>query len=388
MTMILRAHPAPAMVLAPALRRVPAIATAVLAVLVSAPLAGCGRIAGDERAAADLAVGHGEGAGLVLDVVDGLGVVREVAPGRVTIHASAPAITIALSADATAGDTLHVTVENTLADAVLTSPTLAVDAPAPRTRPTTLVQDVAITPGEHTLVLAPTDDVPGPFRFVAFGDIQTALPTVDEVFAEIASITPPPRFVVFMGDLTERGELAEYELADEQLATLPVPFYPTLGNHELWADPARFRDRYGRSSYQFVYRDVAFTFVDSGDAGLDPTVEAELDDWLAAARDRMHVFLTHFPPIDPVGTRYGSFRSRRDAHRLLNKLASAGVDLTLYGHVHSFLSFENAGIPAFIAGGGGARPERWDGVGRHFLVVDLAPTGHPTVGLHRVYPEE
>ena len=123
----------------------------------------------------------------------------------------------------------------------------------------------------------------GPFRFVAFGDIQTGLPTVDDVFAEIATVTPPPRFVVFMGDLTERAEEDEYELADDQLTTLSIPFYATLGNHELWADPARYRARYGRASYQFTYRDVAFTFVDSGDAGLAPAVEDELDGWLAAA---------------------------------------------------------------------------------------------------------
>jgi Icc protein len=163
-----------------------------------------------------------------------------------------------------------------------------------------------------------------------------------------------------------------------------VPFYTTLGNHELWEAPERYLERYGRASFQFVFRGVVFTFVDSGDAGLDPIIEARLDDWLDAAADQVHVFLTHFPPIDPVGTRYGSFRSRRDAHRLLAKLAAADVDLTLYGHVHSFLSFDNAGIPAFISGGGGAMPERWDGIGRHFLVIDIAPTGRPTVGLRRV----
>ena len=58
---------------------------------------------------------------------------------------------------------------------------------------------------------------------------------------------------------------------------------------------------------------------------------------------------------------------------LLSRLASAKVDLTLYGHIHSYYAFENAGIPAFISGGGGAIPERFDGVGRHFLTVDVDP---------------
>jgi len=59
---------------------------------------------------------------------------------------------------------------------------------------------------------------------------------------------------------------------------------------------------------------------------------------------------------------------------LLEKLAAGSVDLTLYGHIHSYYSYENAGIPAVISGGGGAHPERMDGIGRHYVVVTLDDT--------------
>ncbi|NPC52723.1 metallophosphoesterase, partial [Corallococcus exiguus] len=50
-----------------------------------------------------------------------------------------------------------------------------------------------------------------------------------------------------------------------------------------------------------------------------------------------------------------------------------------------YYSFSNAGIPAYISGGGGAIPERFDGVGRHFLAVDVDPSaGVREVGLVRV----
>jgi 3',5'-cyclic-AMP phosphodiesterase len=216
-------------------------------------------------------------------------------------------------------------------------------------------------------------------------DIQTAMPTVDEVFTRI-SAEPDVRFVISMGDITDRARDDEYELFERQLAFLDVPYYTTLGNHELWADPARYRDRYGRASFQFVFKDVAFTFADSGNAGLDPLVYDWLDDWLDRGRDRVHLFLTHFPLIDPIGVREGSFRSRREAHLLLSRLASAKVDLTLYGHIHSYYAYDNAGIPAFISGGGGADPERWDGIHRHFLVIDLDPEANRvgSVGVVRV----
>jgi Icc protein len=88
----------------------------------------------------------------------------------------------------------------------------------------------------------------------------------------------------------------------------------------------------------------------------------------------------HVPPIDPVGVRNGSFASRNEGAKLLKRLADGGVDLTIYGHIHSYYSFENAGIPAYVSGGGGAIPERFDNMGRHFLVVAV----EPQVGIQNV----
>jgi hypothetical protein len=82
----------------------------------------------------------------------------------------------------------------------------------------------------------------------------------------------------------------------------------------------------------------------------------------------------HIPPLDPIGVRNGAFANRNEAAKLLGRLAAAGVDLTLYGHIHSYYHFENAGIAAHVSGGGGAIPERFDDIGRHFLVVDVEPS--------------
>jgi hypothetical protein len=81
-------------------------------------------------------------------------------------------------------------------------------------------------------------------------------------------------------------------------------------------------------------------------------------------------------------------RSRKEAAKLLGMLANGNVDATFYGHLHSYYAYENAGIPAYISGGGGAYPERWDGIGRHFLVVDLDPGSArvESVGVVRVDP--
>ncbi|MBP6628505.1 MAG: metallophosphoesterase [Kofleriaceae bacterium] len=342
----------------------------VATTVVIAAGAGCTQ-PGADRAAAELAVGQAAAAGWTVAIDDGLGAVRRLDPAVLEVWAGAPTIELTLGAAVTTS--LTVIIHNAVPDAEITSPTVALGATTTGARVTDRTVSAVIPAGAHRLrVAAPDADEVGRFRVVAMADIQTALPTVDEVFARIAGV-PDVRFVVSMGDLTERALEEEYDLFEAQLAYLPVPYYTTLGNHELWTEADNYFRRFGRASFQARFKGAAFTFADSGDGGLDPTVEGWLDGWLADGADDLHLFLTHYPPIDPVGVRAGSFRSRRQAHQLLARLSEGGVDLTLYGHVHTFLAYENAGIPAYISGGGGAVPVRWDGIGRHVLVVDLDP---------------
>ena len=331
---------------------------------------------GEQRARDDLDVGAAAIADADVQIAGGLAAVRALADHRLELWAQAPVLDLRLSLLDTAAGDWTITIRNALPDAVLTAAG-ATYAREAGERPTVATFRVPLGAGAHELRLAPPDaDLPLRFKVAAMADIQTALPEVDEVFAAINAV-PELRFVVGMGDLTDRGQLEEYELYERQLETLALPFYTTIGNHELWGDHMRFLGRFGRASFQFRFKGVAFTFADSGDAGLDPLVEEWLDGWLADARERPHVFLTHIPPVDPLGLRYGSFRSTRDGRRLLSRLAEGDVDLTLYGHIHTYVAYDNAGIPAYISGGGGADPMRLDGIDRHFLVVELAPVPAP-----------
>ncbi len=335
-------------------------------------VAACTRPA-EDRAEQELAVGTAAITDASVEVAGGLAAVRELTDHRLELWANAPVLDISFTLGTTAGGDWTITVRNTLADAVLTADDTTFTRDADQ-HPTVGIFHVTLGAGSHALRVAPPDAaVVEPFTVVAMADIQTAMPDVDDVFEKISAVAGA-RFVVSMGDITDRSELDEYELFDRQLTTLTIPYYTTLGNHELWADPSRYFDRYGRASFQFDFKGAAFTFVDSGDAGVDPLVETWLDGWLDRARDRTNIFLTHIPPIDPIGVRYGGFRSAQDGRRLLARLADANVDLTLYGHIHTYIEFENAGIPAYISGGGGADPMKWDGIDRHFLVVTVDPT--------------
>jgi 3',5'-cyclic-AMP phosphodiesterase len=325
----------------------------------------------DERSAGELEIGRASADGCAIEVDGGLAHVRGLTAGAVSLWAQAPAIAFELEVAAAAAGRFTIAVDNALPDAVLGG--AARHGGDAGERPTRRVFVVDLPAGRHRLTVAPPDAATiERFHFAAMADIQTAMGSVDEVFARIAA-EPQVRFVISMGDIAQEARPEEYDAFEAKLAALPVPYYTTIGNHDLWESVSPFRERFGRANLHFDFKGVAFSLVDSGSAGLDPLVYDWLAGWLDQARDRPHVFGTHFPPIDPVGIRSGGFRSRAEAEKLLALLARGQVDLTLYGHIHSYLAYDNAGIPAHISGGGGARPEKLDGIGRHFLVIEAVP---------------
>lgn len=355
------------------------IRTALVALVM---LAACTR-SSEDRALRDQDIGHAAAAGIAVDIAGGLGHIRTLSPaaapatgGAMTLWAQSPILDVTVTL--AAAGTWTITVDNALADLDLAAtPAASITAlPSPRSTLRTWTADLPA--GTTTLRIAPPDAADlAPWRFVVMGDIQTAMPSVHEVFARI-SAEPGVRFVAFTGDITQRGNESEWQLYERQLGALTIPIYATIGNHELWGDIERWYRRFGRATVHFDYRGVAFSLVDSASAGIDPLISAELDGWLAEHTTGVHYFFTHYPPLDPVGVRQGAFASRREAQALLARLAAGAVDITFYGHLHTYATFTNAGITAHVSGGGGAEPMAFDGIDRHFLVVDVDPTAATT----------
>jgi predicted phosphodiesterase len=350
---------------------------------------GCVRSA-EERAELDLEVGRANIDGVRVEVDDGLAAVREIDAGRLDLWAQSPVLDLVLDLPDQASSRWEITVDNVMPDAEMTAPDddaalTVVSREQPR--PTRITWTVDIAAGQTTrLHIAPPDaDINEAFRVAVLSDIQDEVDDVG-LFWERMNDDPSIRYVVSAGDITQFGELRELVFFMEQLEGLDVPFYTTVGNHEIGpASPEGFHELYGRANFQFQFKGVYFTFVDSAGATVDPLVYDWLEDWLDRAEDETHIFLTHIPPLDPNGVRNGSFRSRNEAMKLLNMLASHGVDLGLYGHIHSYYADSNAAIPIYISGGGGALSEKFDGINRHYLTVDYEPgKGIDQVGVVRI----
>jgi hypothetical protein len=331
----------------------------------------------EERVERDLAVGKRENAGARVAVDGGLAAVRGLDTTRLELWANAPSLDVDLSLPSDAGR-FELRVRNTLPDAELALHDERGRAIELEPIATTFATERraafdARGGGRFRLRLgAPDAAREEPFAFLVFADVQDALPRVGDIFAKM-NRELDARFVMMPGDITERGGAAELRRFQQEQLALRVPIFVTLGNHELGTTALPYHDYFGRGSQSFTFRGARFTLLDSASATLDPTVYDWLDGWLAAGRGRTHLVFMHIAPVEPSGLRNGCFSSRAESDKVLARMARGGVTAAFYGHVHSYYSFEHAGIPAFISGGGGAIPERFDGIGRHFLVVHVDP---------------
>jgi predicted phosphodiesterase len=327
----------------------------------------------EDRVELDREVGRAERGGVSVEVLDGLATVRSLSDAALVLWGSAPGFELRVTS-AEARD-YELEVQNCLPDAELRPLAGRVELTAlgPSETPTRQRWQIRLPAGQARLELAAPDAADRtPFRFALLSDVQEAIVDVADVFDKI-NAQPELRFLLGAGDLTQRGTREQLERFQSELLRLKVPYFTTLGNHELGTNPDLFHEYFGRGNFHFRFHDVAFTLLDDASASLDPTAYDWLDGWLADAASDVHVVAMHIPPIDPIGVRNGSWASRNEAAKLLARLAQGRVDLTLYGHVHSYYSFDNAGIPAFISGGGGAIPERFDRIGRHFMLFAASP---------------
>lgn len=332
----------------------------------------------DDRTERDESVGHYDVAGVKVDVDEGLAVVREANGEHVMLWSSAPLWTATVQGNFT--DTYEVEVHNLVPGSALTAtgPNDEALAVTLIDEPRSTVRRFSVAARGDRVELAlvpPQSSKSGSFQFAVLSDIQSAVTEVRKILLRISD-EPEVDFVLSVGDLTDLGTKDQLEFFESKLRMLKVPFYTTLGNHELFfSDKPPFQDLFGRANFHFHYRGVAFSFVDSASATLSPLAHHWLMEWLEHDRSRTHVFATHMPLVDPFGVRGGGFASRIEAHQLVAKLAEGRVDAAFYGHIHSFCAFSTAGIPSYISGGGGGRPELLDGVGRHYLMVKIDDNG-------------
>jgi Icc-related predicted phosphoesterase len=331
-------------------------------------------------------------AGVTFRVEDGMAVFRRVEPGILELWESVPVIRI--FAQAAAGSTLDwsITISNCMPGAQMSAqtsggtPLLVSLAATPI--PTRKQWNITLLDGDDAVITVgpPDRDVQDAFHFAWLSDIQEAIDHLPEFIAHM-NADSDLRFVLSGGDLCveRRSRRNRLLLIQQMLESLDIPFYSVPGNHDIEGTNEPWRDLFGRNNIFFRFKGVHYVGIDSASATIDPVVYKWLDDRLLPAADPgMCVYFMHIPPFDPEGDRQVGFTTRKEAAKLISLLVEYDVDICFYGHIHTYVAYSNGGIPAYLSGGGGAEPVGIDGIGRHYLKIEIDTSQIYSVGLVRM----
>ncbi len=328
----------------------------------------------EENANLDKAVGIGNIAGASISTGSGLAAIRSLEPGTITFWLQAPVQIISLDLTSSSISSWRIILLNAMPGTYLQDPG-AVTAYSESQAGTTYTIDLLLDTGlKYEMTFAPNDySANDTYSFAMMADVQEAIDEVDDIYNKINQYADI-RFVICVGDLTSSGTKSEYNDFISKMRILNIPLFATPGNHDyMTGEPENWHHKFGRFNVHFWFKGAAFSLIDSSSGTIDPIVYDWLKQWVKSSKSIVHLFFTHYPPIDPVGIRSGSFKSRNEAYKLLAILADGNVDVNFFGHIHTYYEYTNAGIPSYISGGGGAIPDRFDNIGRHFLKVTVDP---------------
>ncbi len=261
---------------------------------------------------------------------------------------------------------------------------------------------------------------PNEFRFVVVSDRTGGHRA--EIFSRAVKQLNlmQPEFVISVGDLVEgyadeKKEKDKERLAEEwrefdgYVRQLQMPFFYVPGNHDLSNvfEHKVWKERYGRTYYHFVYRDVLFLALSSedeipaaGDAKDDKKQTPKVGSYISQKqRDYVKKTLQDYPNVrwtmvfihKPLWALPEIEKSGwLDVEK---SLAEGGRKYSVFaGHVHRFQKFIRNGMNyyqlATTGGGSKLRGERY-GEFDHFAWITMKAEG-PTIAnvmLDGIYPE-
>jgi len=194
---------------------------------------------------------------------------------------------------------------------------------------------------------------PDSFCFAVFGDPQIHSDyhsSLDRFRQEVAQRGID--FFCVLGDLTNDATSDECDSIKLQLERVGIPYYVTIGNHDLFQADGweRFKEDYGPSCYPVAIADrIKLIFLDTADGTLGPAQFDWFESELADSRFTK-IVLTHFPVFDgekPIMWRLASDAERVKVQSLLERY---GAYAWCAGHIHGLRHLQVDSVHHFTCG--------------------------------------
>lgn len=187
-------------------------------------------------------------------------------------------------------------------------------------------------------------------RIAVSGDTQRMYKEA-QLFVNLINSRNDIDFVVINGDISDFGQLLEFEGIYKIYNQLKVPFIAVVGNHDLVANgPDIYRRMFGDFNFTFNYAGVKFVCHDSNSREYNFTGKVPDLNWLQANlkldQNTNHIVaFSHVPPIDDDFDP----KLRVDYEQLFNN--TPGMLASIHAHQHApdkVYKTNGTGIPFII----------------------------------------
>lgn len=226
----------------------------------------------------------------------------------------------------------------------------------------------------------------GDFSFLFVGDIHLAgtdSSRLDSVLQ--AAQTRGDAFIIFLGDLVEKGDRADFETFKARVAHFGFQdkVIYVIGNHDVFNDGwLNYRELFGPSHFAIDFGHCRFVVIDSADGIVGEKQSDWIEEQLRSNSGIQHTFLlSHYMPVVPGQRTYLKLSNETEAAQLMKMMSRLGVEAWLGGHYHSYSRESIEGVNYIVAGGGGGR--RMDPVRDLFYVRALVQGASVTYELNR-----
>ena len=210
----------------------------------------------------------------------------------------------------------------------------------------------------------------GNFSFAFVGDIHLGgqeTSNLRKILDEAKSFGDS--FVVFLGDITDKGERTAMETVKSQVAEFGFSnkaIY-VLGNHDVFGDGwTAWKDLFGASHFDVVLGNCHFIVVDTADGIVGESQTDWLEETLKRSNSVHKIVLSHYMPVVPRQRTYLRLSNQVESSALMKLLSRYGADAWLGGHYHSFVQERIGGVNYVVAGGAGGR--RMEPIKENFYV--------------------
>ena len=192
--------------------------------------------------------------------------------------------------------------------------------------------------------IAPTD--PNRFSFAVFGDIQIQSEnrhTLARFKQDVA--TNGISFFVVLGDITENGSVDEFTKAKADLDSVGIPYYTTIGNHDLFQSPdaggwGTWKTTFGAATYSVTIANaIRFILLDTSSGEVGDTQMRWFEAALQAPTSARYTIVgSHYGVHDGITPTIWRLESLEERYKVTSLLNRYGVYAYTGGHVHGFRS--------------------------------------------------